>query len=120
MRNDAESLKRQLHAALLVRETLTTDGWADIIQPIIDRSIGDILGHKRGKKWAGGLISKTEHLNKIDYYIGYKQALVDLNNRIWNYLLSISALEEQIKRMGNRETKMAKEIYADSKYSSKE
>jgi len=89
MRNDAESLKRQLHAALLVRETLTTDGWADIIQPIIDRSIGDILGHKRGKKWAGGLISKTEHLNKIDYYIGYKQALVLLKraHRSNNHLL---------------------------------
>jgi hypothetical protein len=79
-----------------VKTTLETDGWKDIIEPLIDKTITDITGCKMPNgRWHGGLLDRAKKDEKREFYIGYKQALIDFHRRIWAYTDSIKRIEEE-------------------------
>jgi hypothetical protein len=79
-----------------VAQTLSTAGWKEIIEPLIDKSISDITGCKMANgRWHGGLLDKARKDERREYYIGYKQALVDLHRRVYGYVDAIKRLEDQ-------------------------
>lgn len=78
-----------------VKESVDTKGWQEIIEPMIDKSIQDILGGKVGGKWHGGLLDKARKDERREYYIGYKQALIDLHTRVYAYVNSIKMYDDK-------------------------
>jgi hypothetical protein len=99
---ELKRLNDQLRAARKVDKTIKTKGWKDIVQPIIDKMIMDTLGGKVGNTWVNGAISKPDTVKESEYYIGYKQALIDFNNRIWNYKECIKTIQDRIKEVQER------------------
>jgi hypothetical protein len=92
-----QNLNGKLSACKKVVDTITTKGWSDIIQPIIDKMISDVIGSKTGEVWDAGNIKKeTFNGLQTEYLLGYRQALIDFNNRIWGYKAHIKSLTDQI------------------------
>lgn len=115
LENKVYDFQERLTAAKKVEGTLATEGW-EVIQALIDKMIQDTIGGKKGDLYQPGLLAKPETTEKKDYFIGYKQALMDLHNRIWNYKLQVKTLEDTIKNL-IRNAEKEEEYYQDSKYS---
>jgi hypothetical protein len=90
-----QKLAEKKALAQRVEKTLKSKGWQEIVGPLIDKTIKDIVGGKYGNKWSGGHVQKARA--KMDYYVGYKQGLIDLHNRLWAYVNSIVILQKQIE-----------------------
>ena len=80
-----QKLERDVSICRKVVTTLETQGWKDVIAPLIDKMIIDIVGGKIKGKWVSGLLNRAKSEEKREYYIGYKQALIDLHNRTHAY-----------------------------------
>ncbi len=79
-----------------VAQTVGTNGWIEIIAPLIDKMIMDITGGKTiDGRWYSGMLDKARKDERREYYIGYKQALIDLHRRIYAYVDAIPRLKEQ-------------------------
>ena len=79
-----------------VKTTVDTEGWKEIVEPMIDKMITDITGCKmQNGRWHGGLLDRARKEEKREFYIGYKQALIDLHRRIWAYPDAIKRYEDE-------------------------
>ena len=79
-----------------VKQTVDTDGWKDIVEPLIEKMITDVAGGKmRNGRYNGGLLNRARKEEKREFYIGYKQALIDLHGRIWAYPDAIPRYEDE-------------------------
>ncbi len=92
----AKQLNKKLTTCRSVKRLLAQKAWKTVIQPLIDETIADTIGGKKGSLYRKNLLTDPDTKNK-EYYIGYKQALMDLHNRVWNYPESIELLKNQIK-----------------------
>lgn len=101
LNEQAKALNKKLTACRSVKRVLVQKGWRDILQPLLEAMISDVVGWKKGKIYVNGHLCKPADQH-YEYYVGYKQALMDFNNRIWNYVESIETLQKQIE---NLETK---------------
>jgi hypothetical protein len=110
--------QRKLQVSNKVASTIDSPGWQEVIQPMLDKMLEDVVGFKRGKKWVPGLLQKSEDANHMEYWVGYKQALIDFHNRTWHFVLRQKALEEKIKMLVERGSKPDKQPFAGSKYAS--
>lgn len=100
-----------------VKATLETDGWKKIIGPLLDKMIKDIIGGKYFSRWSGGILSRTTREGKVEYYLGYKQALIDLHNRILAYKHQIKKSEGAIKLLEKEKKSGFKMPMEDGVYS---
>ena len=101
LHEQAGKLNKKLTTCYGVRRLLKSRGWRSIAQPLLDAMINDVIGWKNKNTYVNGLISKPTD-KSLDYYAGYKQALMDFNNRLWNYVESIDLLQEQISNIGKK------------------
>ena len=101
-----------------VSDTLATAGWKDIIEPLIDKTIMDITGGKIGDKWYGGLIDKARKDERREYYIGYKQAMIDFNRRIMAYRDGVKMLQDKANNLkkNKEEVRYKLPLVDDTKY----
>lgn len=119
---DIDKKKKTLHqnATLcrLVIKTIDSDGWKKIISPMLDKMIEDIVGGKHNGRWNAGMLHKAKTDEKREYYIGYKQALIDLYNRINNYVEQLPKTERMLKAINENEqkAKVYKRPMLDSPY----
>ena len=101
-----------------VAQTLSTSGWREIIEPLMDKMITDIAGCKMPNgRWHGGLLDKARKDERREYYIGYKQALVDLHKRIYGYVDSVPRLKDQrveLIKIGSAKTSIP--LVSDTRY----
>lgn len=106
---DVDKKKAAIHENIIicrkVAKTLKTEGWQRIIEPMMARMIEDIVGGKVNGKWKSGLISTAKKDEKREYYIGYKQALIDLWNRIAMYEEQLQKNEKMLERIQKNEEK---------------
>ena len=91
----AKKLNKQITTCKKVKKILEDKVWAEIIQPLLDAMIEDTVGARRGNIYKNGHLCKPE--GNYEYYVGYKQALMDFHNRVWNYVESIKPLTERRK-----------------------
>jgi len=96
---EAKKLIQQISVCSKVAQTLETEGWKEIIEPIIDKMITDILGGKIGDTWCSGKLDRAKTEEKREFYIGAKQALIDLIGRIKFHKTTLPVLEERLKEM---------------------
>ena len=114
-------INKEIEICRKVVETIQTSGWQEIIAPLIDRMIMDVVGNKIGNKWVGGLLDKARKDERREYYVGYKQALIDLHNRIYAHETQIKIKEDQVKQLSDLKKKGFKQpLVDDTKYNLKE
>lgn len=101
-----------------VAETVKTTGWVEIVEPLMDKMITDITGCKMANgRWHGGLLDKARKDERREFYIGYKQALIDLHRRVYGYVDSIKRLDDQkdeLYRGANQKTSIP--LVSDKRY----
>jgi hypothetical protein len=83
----------------LVKDTLQSEGWVKVGEPLLNKMIMDIMGGFRDGEWSMGVLNKCKKDETISYYIGYKQALIDYHNRLNAYVKNIKFEEESLKIM---------------------
>ena len=102
---ELKNLHKKLEICNKVVATLETPGWKDIISPIIDSMIIGVLGGKIGDNWSSGKIMRARSEEKREYYIGYKQALIDLHTRILLHQSEKVKNEDLIKGLKENKSK---------------
>jgi len=117
---EEKKLGKQISICQQVIETLDTDGWINIIEPLIDRSIIDMVGGKIGDTWISGKLDRAKTEEKREFYIGYKQALIDLIGRIKFHKAQLPILEERIKDIAIERTAKFRVPMSDTKYKPEE
>lgn len=107
----------QLEICREVKATVESKGWIATIGPIIDRMIMDVLGGKISDTWISGKLDRARSEEKREYYIGYKQALIDLHGRIMFHPTQIKILEEKIKILeSEKEERYKVPMVGDTRY----
>lgn len=91
-----KKLNKSLAICRAVKETVDGDGWKNTIAPLIDKMIIDVVGGKIGDVWASGKLDRAKKEERREFYIGYKQALIDLHGRIMFHLQQLPSIEENI------------------------
>ena len=87
-----KELSKQIDDSESIIETLKTKGWKDIISPLLDKMIIDVLGQKQNGRWHNGsLDSKILGEERAKVLISYKRALTDLHCYIYQYVDSLSS-----------------------------
>jgi hypothetical protein len=87
-----EDLKR----CQLVEAVVLSEGWKSVIEPLIDKTIMDITGGKVNDKWYGGLLDRAKKDERREFYIGYKQAMIDFHGRVQAYVKAIKVLKDKV------------------------
>jgi len=98
--NESEKkLNKSLAICRAVKETLDSDGWKNTIAPLLDRMIIDTVGGKLGDVWVSGKLDRAKKEERREFYVGYKQALMDLHGRILFHLQQLPMIEDNLKNL---------------------
>ena len=120
---DAEEqrINQQLTICRDVQNTLETAGWKAILGPILDKTIMEIVGGKVGDTWISGKLDRAKKDERREFYIGYKQALIDLHGRIMFHIQQIPLLEEKLKSLqANKQERFKVPLVDDTRYKPEE
>jgi hypothetical protein len=96
-----KELHGKLQACMKVKEMLLTAGWQDVVEKTIEATITNVIGGKVKDVWVSGRISQDKD-KSTDYWIGYKQGLTDLYNRIISYKIQESEINNKISEITNQ------------------
>lgn len=98
---DAEGKRVSKEASICrdVKDTVESNGWKNTISPLIDRMIIDVVGGKIGDTWTSGKLDRAKKEERREFYVGYKQALIDLHSRVYFHLAQLKHLEEQLTQL---------------------
>jgi hypothetical protein len=99
LNEQAKKLNKKLTLCRSVKRLLQQKPWKDIIEPLLAKMIEETIGGKSGNMYCQNHLSKP---GQSEFFVGYKQALMDLHNRIWAYPESIEGLKKQIKVLEDR------------------
>ncbi len=69
-----------------IKVTLETNGWAEILRPLLDKMIIDVLGGKENGRWHNGSLDRAHNEERKEFLLGYKAALVNFHSAIYSYL----------------------------------
>lgn len=88
-------------------KTIESLGWSEVVQPMIDLMIQDTIGCKKGDLWDSGVVGakKDDQRYSIEYLLAYRQALIDLNNRLHEKAKRKDKIEQEIARLNKAEKK---------------
>lgn len=107
-----ERLEQERQESLKLSLTLESLGWKEIVQPMVDLMIQDTIGCKKGNHWDTGIVGtkKEDERYSVEYLLAYRQALIDLNNRLWDKAARKEKVDQEIKRI----TKSLQVVKTDS------
>ena len=114
---EIKQLNDKLGLCNKVNETINTAGWKEVIEPMIDKMIMDIVGSKVNGKWYGGLLDRAKKEERREFYVGYKQALIDLHQRVYAYILAIEHAKQKVEHLiANKDVKYKVPLVDDTSY----
>ena len=106
-----------LNRCLRVQEMVNTAGYQQTISPLIDKMIMDVVGGKHNGRWHGGLLDRARKDERREFYVGYKQALIDLNVRIMAFVEGVEQLKNKINNLkANKTPKFKTPLVDDTRY----
>ena len=93
-----------LRNAKLLRETMDTEGWKKIIDPLLNKMICDIVGFKRdtGEWDSGAFGDKRLGENRADRLLWYRQFGIDFNNNLYSFYNIARIAELRLKELEKR------------------
>ena len=94
-----KKVSRDITICQKVQGTLESQGWQEILGPILEKMILEVLGGKLGEGYLSGRLDRARTDERREYYIGYKQALIDFYNRSFNHIKQLPVLEKQLKML---------------------
>lgn len=115
--DELKKINETLRNCKIVEETVNTQGWKEVIEPLLDKMVNDILGAKTNGKWYGGLLNNSLKSDTREFYIGYKQALIDLHSRIYAYNDNVKVYEDKKELLINKtQQKFKRPLIDDTRY----
>jgi len=91
-----QKLYNKLNVCEKVRKVIKSKGWSEILGPKLQKMIDSVTGQKdKNGLYVPGLMDKGGRAEQ--YYIGYKAALMDFNNEVYNHLVAIETTRASIK-----------------------
>lgn len=111
-----EKLEQERQKSLKLHETLSSLGWREVGQAMLDKMIQDTIGQKVGNHWDTGIVGakQDDPRYSLEYLLAYRQALIDLNNRLWDKASRKDKVDQEIKRL--TKPKVEKTEVINSKY----
>lgn len=103
---EVEQTQQQVDAQLvragrLVQETMNTRGWKEIIEPMLDQMIMDVVGAKANGRWYAGAFGNKKMGNvKAENLVWYRQALIEFHQYVYSYI-DAAVQAKQRKKEGN-------------------
>jgi hypothetical protein len=104
-----EQCKELINIGDKVKATLATNGWVEVIGPLLDKMIIDVLGGMENGRWHNGSLDRSRKDERKEFLLGYKAALVNLHSAVYSYLDEAETAKETIKDL-NAEATAAYEI----------
>ena len=90
-----QKLYSQLNVCEKVRKTINSKGWKEILGPKLQKMIDSVVGLKdENNVYLRGLIDHEK--DNSEFYLGYKAALMDFNNEVYNHLVSVGSIRESL------------------------
>jgi hypothetical protein len=116
---EEKRLNQQLSICRDLKLTLDSAGWKNTIGPLIDRLITEVAGGKLGDTWVSGKLDRARKDEKREFYIGFKQALIELHGRIMFHSQQIPVIEERLKSLQlDKQEKYRVPLVDDTRYNS--
>ena len=101
-----QRLYNQINVCEKVRRTINSKGWREILGPLLEKRIKDVTGQRdENGIYVMGMLDRDP--KKETYYIGYKTALMDFNNDVYNHLVAITATKASLKELEDKAEKEA-------------
>lgn len=100
-----------------LKRTMDSDGWKNIVQPLLDKMIMDCVGFKKTNgEWCPGAYVNFDHDPvEISNMFAYRQGLIELNNRLMSHF---TAATQAVKIMQNKDKEKKYTMpMKDSRYS---
>lgn len=89
----------------MVEGLFESEVWRVIVEPLINESIASVCGRKSGGRWHHGSITRNWTDDKLGFYSGYQKGLMDLENRLIDFIRAKDQLglkrkeeEQQLKQ----------------------
>jgi hypothetical protein len=114
---DLKEISKKMSVCKKVCDTLDSDGWNDILSPLLDRMIIDVVGGKIGDTWVSGKLDRAKKEERREFYIGYKQALIDFHARAYFHAMQLDKLKEQQKDLtASKQERYRQPLVEDTSY----
>ena len=98
-------LGREIDQSEKVLVTLNTPGWKEIIGPILDKMIEDVVGGKRDGRWHNGALDdKRLGEIKLQNLCWYKRGLTDFHTYVHQFIDSLPASKKEYEDIVKEET----------------
>jgi hypothetical protein len=99
-----QKLFSQLNVCEKVKRTVASRGWKEILGPKLQKMIESVTGQRdEDGLYVRGLIDTDKELTQ--FYLGYKAALMDFNNEVYNHLTATERIKDSLKTLGDAEGK---------------
>ena len=110
-----QNLYKKLRVASIVKETLETKGWVEILGPLLEKRINSVCGYKNNNNiFVDGYVDSPKE--SLEYYRGYKVALMDMWNDAYNHIPAMERLNKQIDMLLKDEKGEDIEPMKDTRY----
>ena len=123
MENSLENQKldqQHVKNARLLKETMNTEGWKTIVEPLLSKMIEDVIGYKKKNgEWVNGSFGdKRLGDAKATNLLWYRMSLINFNNHLFSYF---NVSEMAMKRLESKDKKEeTKHPMKNSKYDAPE
>ena len=111
-----QKLNAQITICRDIKKMVESEGWVNTTSPLLDRMIIDIVGGKLGDVWTSGKIDRARKDERREFYVGYKQALIDLHGRIMFHLSQLPILEDRLEALQSEKQGRYRVPMEDSRY----
>lgn len=104
-----EQCKELINLGDKVKATIATNGWVEVIEPLLNKMITDVLGGMENGRWHNGSLDRSRKEERKEFLLGYKAALVNFHSAVYSYLDEAETAKETVKDL-NAEATAAYEI----------
>jgi hypothetical protein len=115
-----EQCKELINLGDKVKATLLTNGWVEVIEPLLNKMIIDVLGGMENGRWHNGSLDRSRKDERKEFLLGYKAALVNLHSAVYSYLDEAETAKETIKDLNVEATATYEIPMTSGPYSGKE
>ena len=92
-----------------VRDMLASNGWVEVVGPLLDKMIIDVLGGMENGRWHNGSLDRARKDEKKEFLLGYKAALVNFHSAVYSYMDEAENAKETVKEL-NEEARAQYEV----------
>ena len=84
-----------------VKAVLESNGWGEVIGPLLDKMIIDVLGGMENGRWHNGSLDRARKDEKKEFLLGYKAGLVNFHSAVHSYMDESENAKETIKELND-------------------